>query len=191
MADSYVLGQVPWEYFCTLTYPDPVPGSGVRAKMGFAFLYEAAHWYKRPFGQLLWALREEPGELKGRLHFHMLLASGEDHRPSRSGAFALEARWRWVKGGHPKIVPYGGIVHCEYIQKPVRGPSAGNLYELDKFNFALRVEWSKSLTRRLERNARKLVVGSGLEREVTVRQVRSEESPSWGIERSLPKGDRE
>jgi len=42
--------------------------------MFFAFVRCLCRWHKVPFRKCVWALRQESGEISGRLHFHFLIS---------------------------------------------------------------------------------------------------------------------
>ena len=73
------MGQVPWQFFCTLTWANqgsfkrpPSPRRQVCA--AFAFFREAAHVAGVHFKKSMWCLRYETGEMTGRDHYHCLLS---------------------------------------------------------------------------------------------------------------------
>jgi hypothetical protein len=77
--ESWAVGQVPWQFFCTLTWANagsfkrpPSPRRQVCA--AFAFLREAARVAGVHFKKSMCCLRHETGEMTGRDHYHCLLS---------------------------------------------------------------------------------------------------------------------
>ena len=90
------MGQVPWQFFCTLTWANqgsfkrpPSPRRQVCA--AFAFFREAAHVAGVHFKKSMWCLRYETGEMTGRDHYHCLLSVGSPGPPTASIPFLLLA----------------------------------------------------------------------------------------------------
>ena len=71
-ADEYVLSQIPWQFFCGMSFKqDPLP-ERIRITIFFAMFRELADSFKADRRTLLWAVRQERNG--GRWHFHYLLA---------------------------------------------------------------------------------------------------------------------
>src|ERR1035437_4303914 len=71
---TYTLQRVHWQFFGSLTFKSVKVPERVRVSMFFALVRCLCRWHKVPFRKCVWALRQEPGEISGRLHFHFLIA---------------------------------------------------------------------------------------------------------------------
>jgi hypothetical protein len=71
---TYTLQKVHWQFFGTLTFKSEKLPERIRLGMYFALIRRVCRWQKVPWRKCLWALRQESGEITGRLHFHFLLA---------------------------------------------------------------------------------------------------------------------
>ena len=100
--DVYVLSQVTWDFFVTLTFGCEdrvllkVP-ERVRYAMLFRWLREVAEQGKVHFPSLLFAVRDENGETGGRPHFHALLGNTEQ-RPSQRSCHRIRHAWSSQEG---------------------------------------------------------------------------------------------
>jgi hypothetical protein len=117
--ESWALGQVPWQFFCTLTWANagsfkrpPSPRREVSA--AFAFLREAACVAGVHFKKSMWCLRHETGEMTGRDHYHCLLSVLGSQWVRLSTCFYLMDYWDKKLGcGHARVrifapaEPYG------------------------------------------------------------------------------------
>jgi hypothetical protein len=148
-ANAYILGQVRWQLFASLTYYDArrphfVPNEDVLCKIGFVWWRAIADQWKTPRKKLLWALRFESGEQTGRRHLHALLAGLPDGGLTKSARFIAMAKWRAIAGGFARVRPFGRNESTDYILKPddLYGADA---YESGKFSRACRIEISHSV----------------------------------------------
>jgi hypothetical protein len=72
----------------------------VRLTMFFALVRSLCRWHKVPFRKCVWALRQEPGEIGGRLHFHFLLAGLPSYAVQDK---AIAGPMMLTTGGWPEI----------------------------------------------------------------------------------------
>ncbi|MBL9144006.1 MAG: hypothetical protein JNM99_10035 [Verrucomicrobiaceae bacterium] len=211
-----------WAFFVTLTFASKdesgnalnVPGFIERRKMLFAFLREAANGRKKnkagkrieslPFARLLWLVREERGEQKGRYHFHILLDGLPPTRINKTECFALKAVWRGVGGGFADVRLYDtGLPGVSYVMKGLEQWSRvnANAYEMRKFtedeqdrmlilSESCRKKWQHEASTRgasggasdavitgLRSLASRKTGGRKLSKEVTEKELRS----GWGL----------
>lgn len=163
-ATVYLLRDVPWQLFLTLTWRS-VKSDGVRFKTLFAFLRTTSEWAGVHFHQLLWAVRQERGELGGRLHFHVLVGGIPKPKVNLSLVFALRGAWRKHGGGMSVVTPYyaglgaveysfGGEIRCtEGTRLSARSSVAGTAYENQKFGTTADVMLAKSVSAMLRSRA--------------------------------------
>lgn len=141
---AWNLGRVRWDLFGTLTFKGRVPPERHRLKPVWRHFNAAATLCARPYGQLLIALRSEHGELGGRFHFHYLLG-GTRSNNLITLSHRLEHQWQSSTGAIAKIRPYddsrSGVA---YITKNLDG---SDVYEMNKFNLAQEVTFSRSVGR--------------------------------------------
>src|SRR5436309_894314 len=72
--EAVCLRLINWQLFSTLTF-ESIVSEPIRIKMAFAWLRVLASNFRIHFHTLLWCLRQERGEIGGRLHFHSLIAN--------------------------------------------------------------------------------------------------------------------
>lgn len=152
---------VKWQLFCTLTFKGFVPVLDDQRKIAFAWLRAIAHDFKLPFHKLIWVLRLEAGDARGRLHLHALIAGLPAERLDTYARFHIGSLWtkksgglhsdsRLQKGGFAQIFPYDANSDCaSYILKPGRVEETA--YELRKFGGCCDVMLSKSLVGFIDR----------------------------------------
>ena len=139
--ESWALGQVPWQFFCTLTWANqgsfkrpPSPRRQVCA--AFAFLREAARVAGVHFKKSMWCLRYETGEMTGRDHYHCLLSVLGSQWVRLSTCFYLMDYWDKKLGcGHARVRIFapalGGVAYtCKDLAESLAGKDR---YEFDKF----------------------------------------------------------
>ena len=103
------MGQVPWQFFCTLTWANagsfkrpPSPRRQVCA--AFAFLREAARVAGVHFKKSMWCLRYETGEMTGRDHYHCLLSVLGSQWVQLATCFYLMDYWdKKLRCGHARV----------------------------------------------------------------------------------------
>jgi hypothetical protein len=153
--DVYTLSLETWQYFVTLTYRSEdgeknrvsVPGSDERRKMLFSFLrsilatkrdkktghaIDKVHW-----SRLIWAAREERGELKGRYHFHLLVSGFPPGRVNAVQRFAMKAMASRAGFGHSDVRAFDPTLSgVKYVLKGLDEWSrrSANAYEMGKFD---------------------------------------------------------
>ncbi|QIF02782.1 hypothetical protein [Roseimicrobium sp. ORNL1] len=153
--DVYTLSLETWQYFVTLTYRSEdgeknrvtVPKEDDRRKMLFAFLrsilstkrdkktghaIDKVHWKG-----LLWAAREERGELNGRYHFHILVSGFPPGRVNAVQRFAMRAMASRVGFGHSDVRVFdASLSGVQYVLKGLDEWSRrhANAHEMCKFD---------------------------------------------------------
>jgi hypothetical protein len=133
---TYTLQRVHWQFFGTLTFKSAKLPERVRVSMFFALVRCVCRWHKVPFRQCLWALRQESGEIGGRLHFHFLIAGLPSYAVQVATCMSIKAQWERLGGGMARVREYdSGEQGLEYILKCLNVTNAGaNLYEVTKFS---------------------------------------------------------
>ena len=133
---TYTLQRVRWQFFGTLTFKSAKLPERVRLSMFFALVRTLCRWHKVPFRQCVWALRQEHGEIGGRLHFHFLIAGLPPYAVQDATCMSLKAQWEVLGGGMARVRKYDSREPgLEYLLKCLHVPDAGaNLYEVTKFS---------------------------------------------------------
>ena len=135
---TYTLQRVHWQFFGTLTFRSVKVPERVRLTMFFAFVRSACRWHKFPFRKCLWALRQEPGEITGRLHFHFLIAGLPLYAVQVATCMSLKAQWEKLGGGMARVREYDSRKQgLDYTLKCLKVENGGaNLYEVGKFSYS-------------------------------------------------------
>ena len=81
--------------------------------MWFKLARKVAKWHGVHFHRLLWALRQEPGEIGGRLHFHALIGGLPSYAVSVPTCFSIMAAWERLGGG---------LARCREFDRTRNGP---------------------------------------------------------------------
>ena len=102
---TYSLQKVHWQFFAALTFKSAKLPERVRLSMFFALVRCLCRWHKVPFCKCVWALRQEPGEIGGRLHFHFLLAGIPSYAVQVVTCMSIKAQWERIGGGMARIWP--------------------------------------------------------------------------------------
>jgi len=133
---TYTLQRVHWQFFGTLTFKSAKLPERVRLTMFFALVRCLCRWHKVPFRQCVWALRLEPGEITGRLHFHFLIAGLPPAAVQVATCFSIKAQWEKLGGGMARVREYDSREQgLEYLLKCLNVANGGaNLYEVGKFS---------------------------------------------------------
>jgi len=132
--DVYILSQMHWQFWGTLTFKRELPGRVVEC-IWVAWLRELSVWSGlKDCRRLMWIRRAENGELTGRYHLHALLQTGNPRLDLSRTAFALKRKWEALGGGIARVyVHEGGSSALSYMLK---GPSlrdGAEQYEARKF----------------------------------------------------------
>ena len=135
---TYTLQRVHWQFFGSLTFKSAKLPERVRITMFFAFVRCLCRWHKVPFRKCLWALRQEPGEITGRLHFHFLIAGLPLYAVQVATAMSIKAQWQELGGGMARVRKFDSREQgLEYLLKDLNVTNAGaNLYEVTKFSYS-------------------------------------------------------
>jgi hypothetical protein len=106
------LGRFPWDWFCTLTFRDPVPSFTAHRRFEYF-----ARDLERAAGQpIAWFRGDEYGPRGGRLHIHALIAN-----VANLDRFTWMARWE-NRNGYARIFIFdptqGAAYYCaKYVTK--------------------------------------------------------------------------
>lgn len=158
--DVYLLSQVPWQFFLTLTYRSEKLADKVKRERFFALHYQVAKWAKVGFGELLWVKRAELGGLTARFHLHSLLGGLPEWMVTRRTCFAIANVWNGALAcGFAKVYVYDQSRNgLDYIFKGLnstREADRARQYESQKFGDASSaVEFSRSVSRLLLKRRR-------------------------------------
>ena len=138
------LSRINWELFATLTFSGNSPKPTTCRVKITTWLHEVAKVCGVPHRNLLFALRGEFGECKGRFHYHCLIG-GTTTRNYITTAHRLEHLWKILNGGaRVEVRPYDrSLAGAAYIVKCL----GANAYEADKFAWADSVTLSASILR--------------------------------------------
>jgi hypothetical protein len=133
---TYTLQRVGWQFFGTLTFKSVRLPERVRLAMFFALVRRLCRWFKVPFRRCVWALRQEPGEIGGRLHFHVLIAGLPPEAVQVATCMSIKAQWERIGGGMARVREYDSRQQgLEYTLKCLNMTNGGaNLYEVGKFS---------------------------------------------------------
>jgi len=130
---TYTLQRVHWQFFGTLTFKSARLPERVRLSMFFALVRYICCWHKVPFRKCVWALRQEHGEITGRLHFHFLIAGLPLYAVQVATAMSIKAQWERIGGGMARVREYDSREQgLEYLLKCLN--AGANLYEVTKFS---------------------------------------------------------
>jgi len=154
-ANVHLLRNIPWQLFVTLTW-SAVKSEGVKHRILFAYLRTLSKWAGVHFHQLLWACRQERGEVGGRLHFHVLVGGLPQRCLTLSLLHASRKLWKKEGGGWSSVTPYcsgldavqysfGGDVRFENLRIGGRGSVEGTDYEKRKLGHASDVTLAKAV----------------------------------------------
>jgi len=133
---TYTLQRVHWQFFGSLTFKSVKLPERVRLSMFFALVRCLCRWHKVPFRKCVWALRQEPGEIGGRLHFHFLIAGLPPYAVQVATCMSIKAQWETLGGGMARVREYDSRKQgLEYTLKCLNVTNGGaNLYEVGKFS---------------------------------------------------------
>ena len=135
---TYTLQRVHWQVFGSLTFLSWKVPDRVRVHMWFQLVRDVCRWFRVPDRFVIWALRQEPGEITGRLHFHFLLAGLPPEAVHVATLMAIKAQWEIIGGGMARVRRYvtqqSDLQGLDYILKCLGVKDGGaNLYEVGKF----------------------------------------------------------
>lgn len=159
----HLLSRVPWQFFVTLTWKS-VKTERVQWCTLFAYLRTLGGWTGGHFHHLLWAARQERGEVNGREHFHLLVGGMPKRCICLSFIHASRNVWRKHGGGYSRVTPYvAGLGAVEYsfggdvrdgdnLRIMRKGSVAGTAYENRKFGHASEVMTGRSVQALLARS---------------------------------------
>lgn len=119
--DTYLLREIPWQTFSTLTFQGRLKGDDARARALFGFNRDVAKSYLIPDRFFLWASRDEQGEKFGRPHFHCLHAGLCDPAKGVTIRDIHRLRMMWVRLGFGFAMVRrfrNGADGIDYLTKP-------------------------------------------------------------------------
>jgi len=130
------------------------PSDRARVCSLFAFMRGVARLSGIHFHRLVWASRDELGEIGGRAHYHWLIGS-DDWQPSVADMFRLNHLWGGIRGcgfsrNHLFNAELNGV---DYVTKCMSGSAlggtvGGDYYESSKFSLSgSKVTLSNALVR--------------------------------------------
>jgi len=135
--DISVLEPVEWQFFGSFTFKREHIPERVRLGMWFALARIVCKWHHVYFPRLLWALRQESGELGDRLHFHALIGGVPARAVQTRTCFAIMAAWESVGGGMARVRVYDSSRNgAAYILECLSNEQGMNAYESAKFGSA-------------------------------------------------------
>jgi hypothetical protein len=132
---TYTLQRVHWQFFGTLTFKSVKLPERVRLSMFFALVRRLCRWHKVPFRKCVWVLRQEHGEIGGRIHFHFLIAGLPPYAVQVATAMSIKAQWEELGGGMARVREFDSSKQgLEYLLKCLN--AGANLYEVTKFSYS-------------------------------------------------------
>jgi len=141
--DVYLWAKVPWQIFVTLTWAES-KSEGIRQRVLFAWLRRLSKTSGRHFHRLLWAVRQERGEIGGREHYHVLLGGLPEHRVTDRLMPLARKWWKRCGGGFAWVNAYcPSSEGVQYVLKGLGSVEASS-YELLKTSRADKGMASKS-----------------------------------------------
>lgn len=102
----HALEKVRWQFFGHLTFKRESESEARRVARFAAMLRAIAYRWHAHFPRLLWCLRQEYGDLGGRVHFHFLLAGLPPRAVMPRTCRELEGLWTRKGGGKAVVTLY-------------------------------------------------------------------------------------
>ena len=134
--DIHVLEPIWWQFFGSFSFKSERIPERIRLCMWFKLARKVSKWHGVYFPRLLWALRQEPGEIGGRLHFHALIGGVPPYAVHEKTCFAIKNEWEKLGGGMARIRTYDQSRNgLGYILECLRDHGA-DAYESSKFGDA-------------------------------------------------------
>ena len=132
------MANVEWQMFCSLTFRSARLPECVRWPMFFQWLRLVGQAFRCPDRKIYWAVRQETGEITGRLHFHALLGNlGSQARQKRS-RFRVLHLWDSEKtglggsAGHARVSDFDPLRGwADYMEKGLDAHDNGGRVDLD------------------------------------------------------------
>lgn len=150
--EAWTLAAIPWQFFCSLTFKGhwlanaSLKAEVIRVTMWFALWRRFCRQFGIPDSCLLWCLRQEAGEVGGRMHLHALIGGANERLVNPLTCRWLKMAWRDLGGGHPDARVFDPtLAGVDYILKT--DMSGANGYETTKFAGSDQVMVSKSVVR--------------------------------------------
>jgi len=131
------LARVDWQFFGGLSFKSARVPERIRLSMFFGFGRRLAKLCKLYFPDLPWVLRQEAGEIGGRLHLHFLMGGLPEHFANLSTVFYMLDAWQRMGGGHAKITEFDRTLNgVGYVSKCLGHRIGADLYESAKFGWS-------------------------------------------------------
>lgn len=105
-ANDWLLRQVDWQIFGTLTFKQARLPERFRLSMFFTMLRKLADRLHLYFPRLVWALRQDGDGLSSQRHFHFLLAGLPRHAATNRTCSFISDQWQRLGGGMARIALY-------------------------------------------------------------------------------------
>lgn len=102
----HALAAMRWQFFGHLTFKREAESEARRVARFAAMLRAIAYRWHAHFPRLLWCLRQEYGDLGGRVHFHFLLAGLPPRAVTPRTCRDLEGSWTHKGGGKAVVTLY-------------------------------------------------------------------------------------
>lgn len=176
--ELYTLCEIDWQYFLSLTFTSyevkhrkdgseyhvarRIPSPVMQQKMWFSLLRRLCRWTRTSESRVLWALRQERGELTQREHLHALIAGLPPNTINKQGCMSIVSHWLNIGGGFARCSVYDPELHGEgYITKCLDGGATPTLtggaasYEVGKFGAECELRVSKSVYKVARSNQRR------------------------------------
>lgn len=163
--EVWALSPIPWQFFCSLTFrgiglANPSLKAGVvRVTMWFSLFRAFARKFGVAQSKILWCLRQEAGEVGGRMHLHALIGGVPGGLVNDRTSMWLMHQWEHeLRGGYARIRVFDpSLAGVDYTLKDLleTGIDAANAYESCKFSRSDQVLVSKSVVRLLTAYARR------------------------------------
>lgn len=155
--ECWTLGAIPWDLFVTLTFrgislaDKSTRSSKIRVTQWFAFHRRFCRQFGITCPRLLWALRQEQGEVGGRMHLHALIGGVPLPLVNERTCFWLMHQWsdddKMCNGWARCRVVDDALAGAEYACKGLLETeiTASHAYETTKFRDSDQIVLSKSV----------------------------------------------
>jgi len=130
----HVIARRHWQWFGTLTFRQASLPDKYRLRMWFQFARTVSRWDKVRWSDFQWVLRQEAGEIGGRLHYHFLMRGCPPSSVCMKRAMMMKRMWEGTcKGGFSRIRVFDpALGGADYVMKCL--DIGANSYELVKFS---------------------------------------------------------
>lgn len=162
------MGAIPWQFFGSLTFrgitlANPSRrATTIRVTQFFAFWRRFCRQFRIPDHRLLWVLRQEAGEVGGRMHLHCLIGGVPEPLVNERTCFWLMHQWSdddKLANGFARVRVVDSIlVSVEYACKGLLETeiTPAHAYESLKFRDSDQIVVSKSVILLLQASVRRM-----------------------------------